>query len=201
MNMNLVSENVVCVFSVFNKQLLKFDPLNSFFQDEIPHTFSIPDPFAPVIIQYPKNGFDIIFVENKLTIQKLSKLPNPLPELAKTVLTNTGEQQMVAYGFNYNFSLPEINQKTHEVLGLKEKLLQIPKFQYLPRAFVKLSYSYEGLVLQIDFKDVESHEPNVHVNVHFNESISTAKLAEILDNKYKEAEHLAQELIREVTMQ
>lgn len=196
MNYLLTRQNLTCIFSQLNKRKIDEKAVKSIFPDEDPTTISIPDPHAPTVVKFNKQDLEIVFVENRLVINwpgKWSKQDSEL--IMKSVLRSCGNQELTAFGFNFNYEIkcPQVT----DVFKIGKQYTSTPSFKHLEDSFIKLSYLKDTIIYSFDLKDATPARLG-HINAHFNMAILTQELSVVVHDHYNKSLEESGLLLKEV---
>ncbi|GAV21565.1 hypothetical protein [Carboxydothermus pertinax] len=196
MSIELKALNLVVVFEEFGKFQIKRDILEKLFTDSEPNVIWYNDPISPGIIQYNDKALDISIVDNKYQISTVAtnnEIPKYFPDVLKKSLEAANERNIIAYGFNFDFFSPDLE----EVKDLFKIQINLKSFQYKPKTFLSLAFEKNNLIFVFDIKD-DKISSNLHVNVHHEEKLKASILANKISNKLHTDFQLSLELIKEV---
>lgn len=204
--MNCDSKNLVIVFQPpVSKSVLKYDELRNLIPGEPAEMLDLPDPLAPVVFEYKRANLGITFIGNNLQVQtnapEQAKASREFTDIIGRILNSLpGQQTIIAFGFNFNYSLASAPQKVHEIIGLSPHLVTSQQFTFTPETFVKLSYVKDDVKY---FLAVQDNGPNmlIHVNAHFDSNVKIDELKERISTHYEIAHKNSQQLIQGVIQQ
>lgn len=194
--------SIVIVFDRINKEHLKYDGLRSLIDGETPELLNLPDPLSPVVFTYKRAGLAISFFDNRLQVQSSApehaKAAREFADISRNILEFLPEQpSIIAFGFNFNYTLKDTSKKVHEIINLPTSLTTDTQFTFIPETFIKFSYDEDGVKHFLSLQDSGSHIL-VDINVHHGNPTQVDELKKQLSDHYKTAYQNSQRLIREV---
>ena len=200
--MDITLRTIVIVFDRFNKEHLKYDSLRSLIPGETPELLDLPTPLAPVVFEYKRAGLTISIIDNKLQIQtsapENAKATKEFTDIAGHILASLPDQQsIIAFGFNFNYTLRSVSKKVDEIVNLPTCLPTDSQFTFIPETYIKFTFDKKGIKHYLNLQD-SGNDILVYVNVHHETRLQIDELRNQLSGHYNDACENSQQLIREV---
>lgn len=196
MALTCLSRNIVCVFdALVNKRLIDLAKLVSLVPHETPEVDVISQTGAPMRLTYPESGIRVLVVENRLQLDMDGHEDTPLTrvftEVARIVVAAFGDQQVKAYGFNWDFTFT--GEPIAKLLGLRN---EVGAYQLVQGTGVQLKYRKNNVEYSLSLAD--GPETVAHINVHHQMVVSPVSLANDVERIYAEDFRSSVELLEEV---
>ena len=196
--------SLVCILGKpIDKRQIEHDPIRQLIQDDDPRVIEMPMPDAPLIFDFPNTKLQVIFLNNRITIQFDGRLDivarEEFSSICAKVLAAIGEQEFRAFGFNV-FCRAISTPPVHKLIGVDEDILAPEGFTFTPLSIVKLRFTQEdGINYTVDLTD-EAEGIGVHVNIHHElaEGLQAAQLSSSIEDIYARDADSANTLIEEV---